>query len=144
MSNTNPANCCSSDDCCTPGAASATTIAGTTRSSEAVFQPGVDIIESPTEYTIRTDVPGATADGIDVNFEEGVLTVRAAVGTRQPNDTPFLIREYGVGDYERSFRIRADIDADKISAEIKHGVLTLHLPKPDEAKPRKIAVATNN
>ncbi len=144
MSNTNNQSCgCTGDECCTPASASATTTART-RTPGATFQPGVDIIESATEYTIRTDIPGATAEGIDVDFDEGVLTVRASVASRQTTDTRFLIREYGIGDYERSFRVRADIDADKIAAEVKHGVLTLRVPKSDGAKPRKIAVAANN
>ncbi|MGE3107970.1 MAG: Hsp20/alpha crystallin family protein [Phycisphaerales bacterium] len=131
---------CTGDERAPTAAASSTRA----RTSAATFQPGVDIIESAHEYTLRADVPGATADSVDVSFEDGILSVRAAVAPRQQDATRFLIREYGVGDYERSFRVRGDIDADKISAEIKHGVLTLRLPKSEEARPRKIAVASNN
>lgn len=120
------------------------TTATRSRPAGATFQPGVDIIETAQEYTIRADVPGATASNVDVHFEEGVLTVHAGVAPRLQDPARHLIREYGVGDYERSFRIRADVDADKIAAEIKHGVLTIHLPKSDGAKPRKIAVAGTN
>ena len=53
----------------------------------------------------------------------------------------YFLREYGVGDYYRSFQISEAIDAGKISAEYADGVLTLHLPKTEAVKPRKIAVS---
>jgi len=109
-----------------------------------VFHPGVDVIETSQEYLIHADVPGATSDRIDIQFHEGILRVRAGVPQRHPEQARFLVREYGIGDFERSFRVSGQIQADHISAELKQGVLTLRLPKADEAKPRKIAVQSNN
>ncbi|MCL4195272.1 MAG: Hsp20/alpha crystallin family protein, partial [Thermoguttaceae bacterium] len=54
----------------------------------------------------------------------------------------FLGGEYGIGDYYRVFNIGEDIDNERISAELSHGVLTIHLPKTEAVKPRKIAVKT--
>jgi len=62
------------------------------------------------------------------------------VAPRQQGKTEFLVREYGVGDYFRSFEVGEGIDADKIEASVQQGVLTLRLPKSAAAKPRKIAV----
>lgn len=103
------------------------------------FQPNVDIIERADELTVLADVPGAAADGIDLNFEDGTLSIHAKVPPRNQS-VDFLVREYGVGDFHREFRVNETIDVGRISAELADGVLTLHLPKVEAAKPRKITV----
>jgi len=107
--------------------------------SGCYFQPNVDIIERADELTVLADVPGAAADGIDLNFEDGTLTIHAKVPPRNEN-VDFLVREYGVGDFYREFRVNETIDVGRISAELSDGVLALHLPKVEAAKPRKITV----
>ena len=67
--------------------------------------------------------------------------VHGRVTDRQSSEIDFLSREYGVGDFYRSFQVSDQIDTQKISADLAQGVLTLHLPKVEAAKPRKIAVA---
>jgi HSP20 family protein len=104
------------------------------------YRPQVDILEQEDELLLRADVPGAKADQIDVQFEDGTLTLRATVLPRQSADQRFLLREYGVGDFYRTFRVSEEIDVGKISAEYQEGVLTLHLPKVEAVKPRKITV----
>ena len=104
------------------------------------YRPHVDIVELGDELVVLADVPGATGDQIDVDFEEGNLTIHAKVEPRQGEDTEYLLREYGVGDYYRTFRVSEAIDAAKISAEYADGVLTLHLPKAESIKPRRIDV----
>lgn len=104
------------------------------------YRPNVDILERADELVVEAEVPGASADGIDIDFEEGTLTIHAKVQARQLDDQDFLVREYGVGDYRRSFHVSETIDASKISAEYADGVLTLHLPKAEAVRPRKIPV----
>lgn len=111
-----------------------------TRSGRA-FVPTVDIIEKPDELLLLADVPGATADAIDIHYEKGELSIHATVTPRQDEEkTTYLLNEYGVGDFFRAFQIGEGIDQSKIEAEVKNGVLTLHLPKTQAIKPRKIAV----
>jgi HSP20 family protein len=104
------------------------------------FQPNVDILETQDDWVIVADVPGAARETLDVQFDDGVLKVQAKVAVRQPAETGYLVREYPVGDFERSFRIGEGVDASRIDASLDAGVLTIHLPKAESAKPRKIEV----
>jgi HSP20 family protein len=87
------------------------------------------------------DLPGARPQDLNVEFVKGELSLSGKV---QPRQAPaeYDRQEYGVGDFYRSFAISPEIDAGKISAESRDGVLTVHLPKPEKAKPKKIAVKT--
>jgi HSP20 family protein len=115
------------------------TAAEQTRSGR-YFRPHVDIVEKADELLLMADVPGTTGDAIDIHFEEGELALHAKVESRQDSEQRFLHREYGVGDYYRTFQIGETIDAAKITAEFSNGVLTLRLPKAESLKSRKIAV----
>lgn len=110
--------------------------------SGRTYVPTVDIIERDDELLLLADVPGAAPDGVDVQYERGVLTLTARVEPRQGERTDYVWREYGVGDYVRTFQVGESIDAAKIEAELAQGVLTLHLPKAAAARSRKIEVRT--
>jgi len=103
------------------------------------FTPRIDILETEHELLLFADLPGVEQDNVDVRFENGELTLRARRTSPQANRTP-LAFEYETGDYFRAFRITEEVDAEKIWAEMKNGVLTLHLPKVEAVKPRKITV----
>ncbi len=103
------------------------------------YTPRFDIVETERELVLYGDLPGVSKDNLDVRFENGQLTIQGKVEPRHA-DHEFLYGEYGIGDFYRSFAISEDIDADKISAELHNGVLTLHLPKTEAVCPRKIAV----
>jgi len=105
------------------------------------YSPAVDILEKGDEILVIADVPGTRPEDVDVEFEDGLLTVHAKVQPRYPEGVEFLRQEYGVGDYLRSFQVSEAIDAAKITAEYANGVLTLHLPKSAGLRPRKIAVS---
>jgi HSP20 family molecular chaperone IbpA len=107
-----------------------------------VYRPNVDIMELPHELLVHADMPGLCGEDIDINFEDGTLTIHGRVKPRQTDETDFLLREYGVGDFYRTFRVSEEIDPSQITAECRDGVLTLHLPKSEAAKPRKIQVQT--
>jgi HSP20 family protein len=106
------------------------------------YRPGVDILEQNDELQLVVDMPGVKASEIDVRFEDGQLHLHGPVAPRQTPETRYLLQEYGVGDFDRTFRVSEQIDGSKIRAEYADGVLTLHLPKVEAAKPRKIAVTT--
>lgn len=102
------------------------------------YRPTVDIIERANELTLLADVPGVSGDGIDINFEKGTLTIHGKVPPRSYEDGEMLLQDYGVGDFYRTFQVSETIDATGITAECANGVLTVHLPKVEAAKPRKI------
>jgi HSP20 family protein len=105
-----------------------------------MYRPFVDILEQRDELLLLADMPGTSSEDIDINFEKGELTIHGRVRPRQPEGTDYLLSEYGTGDYYRTFQVSESIDVERISAEYTAGVLTLHLPKTDAVKPRKISV----
>lgn len=106
-----------------------------------IYRPNVDILEEKDELRLLADMPGVTGDSIAIDFEEGVLTIQGKVAPRKV-DGVGMLQEYGVGDFYRTFRVSEQIDASRIRAEYADGVLTVHLPKVEAAKPRKIEVRT--
>jgi HSP20 family protein len=103
------------------------------------YTPRVDILETAEEVVLLCDMPGVKPHAMDVRFDKGQLVL---FGKVQPRQAPpeYLEEEYGVGDFYRSFTIAPEIDAAKISAECRDGILTVHLPKQEKVKPKRIAV----
>jgi HSP20 family protein len=93
--------------------------------------PRVDILETENEYLVLADMPGVAPKDMDIRFDKGELTV---IGRRPAR------RNYEASSYQRSFQVSDAIAVDKISAELKAGVLTIHLPKVEAVKPRRITV----
>jgi len=110
-----------------------------TRSTAVTYTPRCDILETADELILYADLPGVQPGDVDVRFENSELTIYAKCAPRH-EEVNYLVYEYGIGDFYRAFTINETIDADKISAELKHGVLTVHLPKSEAVKPKKIAV----
>lgn len=103
------------------------------------FRPNVDILESAEELMLKAEMPGSASDRISITYENDVLTLHGKVLERQP-DVRYLLHEYGVGDFHRSFEINERIDPERICAEYADGVLTVHLPKAEAIRPKKIEV----
>jgi HSP20 family molecular chaperone IbpA len=110
--------------------------------SGPTYRPNVDIIEKENELLLQADIPGVKAEQIEINYERGQLSIVGRVKPRQKPETAYLLREYGVGDFVRTFQVGEGIDAGKIEAEVRNGVLTLHLPKTEAMKARTIPVKT--
>ena len=106
--------------------------------------PQVDIVEQEDKLVLFADVPGAKADAIDVEYENGMLTIHAKLDDRQPEGTAYLLREYGVGDFVRTFRVGDQIDSAGITASMTNGVLQLQLPKIDQVRRKRIAVTAES
>ena len=109
------------------------------RCSSATYTPRVDIVETEGELRLYADLPGVSPEDVDIRYENGELGLVGKVAPRYEGVEP-LAAEYGVGDFSRSYSISEAVDAEQISAEMHDGVLTVHLPKTEAVKPRKIEV----
>ncbi len=105
------------------------------------YEPTVDIYETEDSLTLVADVPGVSADIVEIDLRENLLTI---AGRTRPVDECWrqIYGEYRPGNYLRQFRLGQQIDQSRLSAHIKDGVLTLTLPKAESAIPRKIQVQT--
>ncbi len=106
------------------------------------YQPDIDLYETPDEWTLVADMPGVKAGDVNVDLDNGTLTLRGEVTPRQAAGMRYIFREYGVGDYHAAISLGDTVDPEQISADVTDGVLTLHLPKSGAAKSRTIEVRT--
>jgi HSP20 family protein len=104
------------------------------------FLPPTDIFEGDDVLTIVMEMPGVDREDVDVNVENGVLRVEGRLDFSKYEGMQPVYTEYNIGHYRRSFSLSSKIEQDRISAQMQDGVLTLLLPKSEEAKPRRISV----
>jgi len=104
------------------------------------YVPTTDIFETQDALNVVLEMPGVEKTNIDVTVQEGILNVEGRLDFSKYKSLQPLYTEYNVGHYARSFRLSSKIDESKIAAELRDGVLTLTLPKVEEAKPRTIQV----
>jgi HSP20 family molecular chaperone IbpA len=105
------------------------------------FVPSADIYESENALTIVLEMPGVSRDNVDVNIEDGVLTVEGRIDFSKYEGLQPVYSEYNVGPYRRTFRISSQIDQSGITAEMRDGIISLELPKAEAAKPRRVQVS---
>jgi HSP20 family molecular chaperone IbpA len=102
--------------------------------------PVVDIYENDDEILLHADMPGVEKDKITVNVDNGTLTI---TGVRELETKGVATwEEFGNVEYRRNFSVPQTIDVEKVNAELKGGVLKLHLPKSEAAKPKQIEIKT--
>ena len=109
-----------------------------TRSTGRTLVPAVDIFETEENLTLLADMPGVDKNGLDINLENGVLTIKGDVHGETKGKA--LLREFSSANYYRQFKLSDRIDADKTTAELNSGVLKLIIPKAEAAKPKKIEI----
>jgi HSP20 family protein len=103
------------------------------------YTPRVDVYETPEELVVLCDLPGVKPENLELKFEKGELSLHGKVPPR-PETVELLTGEYGVGDFIRSFTISTEVNSDRITAEYKLGMLTVHLPKTEAVKPKRIPI----
>jgi len=103
----------------------------------------LDVYETPDDIVVRAVVPGVAADGIDIQFQGGVLTLRAKNEEPVlPDGATWLLHEVTAGEYIRQVTLPRMVDAEQARTTLDDGVLTLMLPKTADSKPKQIKVAS--
>jgi HSP20 family protein len=107
----------------------------------AEWAPLVDITEDETEYLIKAELPEVKKDDVKVSVQDGVLTIAGErKSEKEEKNKKFHRVEWAYGSFSRSFTLPEDADADKVAGDFKDGVLKVHVPKSEKAKPKKIEV----
>ena len=106
-----------------------------------VFVPVTDIFETAEALTVVLEMPGVDRNNLEASVEDDVVTIEGRIDFSKYEGMQPVYTEYNVGHYARSFEISDKIDQSKISAQMKDGVVTIVLPKAEQAKPRKIQVS---
>ncbi len=110
------------------------------QATEQFIAPAATVLENTDGYTLEVEMPGVTKESLEMWVENNELTILGRRSTPSVDGT-LIHRESRSENFRRSFELDPSIDAGKISAKIEQGVVTLTLPKAEQVKPRKIAVA---
>jgi HSP20 family protein len=110
------------------------------RAAEQFIAPAATVLENADGYILKVEMPGVSKENLDMWVENNELTILGRRSTPSVEGT-LLHRESRPENFRRSFELDPSIDAEKISAKIDQGVVTLTLPKAEQVKPRKITVA---
>lgn len=100
----------------------------------------MDLVRTGDDFVVSIDLPGVDPASIDIDAEERTLTIRATRNTQLDADQQWLVRERPTGTFARQLTLGNGLALDRVEAGYADGVLTLHIPVAEEAKPRKIAV----
>lgn len=108
-----------------------------------LFNPPIDIYETPDGLVLYADLPGVTTEGLDLQVQDNRLTLFGRIQQCDNDDGNVLHEEYKVGDFLRSFILSDEVDHDRITARLNHGVLRVELPRASRSQPRRIEVTTD-
>jgi HSP20 family protein len=106
--------------------------------------PAMDLVESGEQFVLRADLPGMSEEDIQIELEDGTLTVSGErKAEHEQREEGFHRVERSFGTFSRSLTLPKGIDGDAVSASFDRGVLEIRIPKPEERKPRRISIAAN-
>jgi len=108
------------------------------------FVPRVEVTEDTDQLKLQAELPGLERDAIKVMVEDGILTITGEKKLQKKEDSPdYLWSEFSSGSFSRSFTLPDYVEAEKIQADYKNGILVLTIPKMEKAKPKEIEVKIN-
>ena len=106
------------------------------------YTPALDLHETDDEYFVVVDLPGVKPDDVTIELNDQVLMIAGSRVTVESGEAQVIERPYG--SFVRSLTLPKGVDSDQIKADYQDGVLELHIPKPAEVKPRKIAISSGS
>jgi HSP20 family molecular chaperone IbpA len=108
--------------------------------AEATLMPPVNVFEDAAGITLYADLPGVPRDRLNLQVEADTLTIEGEVSLDTPEGMEATHAEIGLPRYRRAFTLSKELDSEKVSAELRNGVLKLRIPKAEHAQPRRIEV----
>jgi HSP20 family molecular chaperone IbpA len=108
--------------------------------AEPALVPPVDVLENEAGITVKADLPGVSKESLSIRVDGETLAIEGKVSLGEADNLEAVYAEVRTAQYKRSFVLSRDLDTSRIDATMKNGVLTLTVPKLEQAKPRRIAV----
>lgn len=106
------------------------------------FSPAMDVVENNEGYLVSIDLPGVDAKELEISVADNVLTIKGEKkGVEEKKKAKYFRKESWEGSFQRTLSLPHGVDADKIDAKMRDGVLAVSLPKLEEARPKQIAVS---
>jgi HSP20 family protein len=117
----------------------------TANASPQRWVPAMDLFEADDHFVLKADLPGLAEDDVTIEVQDGTLTVSGERRSEtEKREKGWYRVERSFGRFSRSLTLPEGVDADKIDASFDKGVLEIHIPKPEERKPRRIAIGATN
>lgn len=113
------------------------------RRETQAMTPRVDVLEDDTGITLLADMPGVAKEALEIKVESDTLLIEGMVSSATPQAMEATYAEVRVPRYRRSFTLSRELDAGRIDAQLKDGVLKLRIPKHEQAQPRRISVTVS-
>lgn len=111
------------------------------RPLEEAWLPAVDVSETEDKITVKAEIPGMEAKDIDISVSGDTLTIKGEKKTEtEEKEENYHVVERSYGSFRRAMKLPASVDADKVEATYKNGVLSVVLPKKEEVKPKAIEI----
>ena len=106
----------------------------------SVLSPSADIVEGANAITVTVDLPGVNQEDVQVTFEGGVLSISAQRDISSQSSAKLIHGEFESCTFKRKFALAEGLDSERISAELRNGVLTLTIPRAAKAQPKKVEI----
>ena len=110
-------------------------------SNMGMWNPAVDLYEKEGHFVIKAELPGVDKNNISIDLKDRMLTISGErFYDNEAKEENFYRRERSYGKFQRVFTLPADVDSDKIKAELKDGLLRVEVPKPEQQKPKQVTI----